>query len=249
MRSALVDIDILILAGGLGSRLNGVLADLPKVLAPIKGRAFLDYQLDYLHGLGVPRVVLSLGHRSEMVLAHLAKAKVPLRVETVVEPRPLGTAGAVAYARSAVRSDPTIVLNGDTWLEVDFAAMLEEHRKSRNTLATLACVEVDNTGRYGAVRLAADGCIDHFIEKGESHSAGLISGGAYMLSGRLLNSLLAGSGSSLERDVLPHLPQGTLRPYLVQGGNFIDIGTPESYADAAKHFAARSAKAITARAL
>src|ERR1700740_2891873 len=98
MRSAIADIDALILAGGLGSRLAGVLGDIPKVLAPVEGRPFLDYQLDYLMGEGVRKVVLSLGHRAEVVLAHLAQNKSAVPVETVVEPRPLGTAGAITFA-------------------------------------------------------------------------------------------------------------------------------------------------------
>src|ERR1700722_20028216 len=106
MRSALANIDALILAGGLGSRVAGVLGNLPKVLAPIEGRPFLDFQLDYLARTGVRKVVLSLGYRAEMVLAHLAETKSPLPIETVVEPRPLGTAGAIAFARPALGSDP-----------------------------------------------------------------------------------------------------------------------------------------------
>jgi NDP-sugar pyrophosphorylase family protein len=102
MRSPIAEIDVLILAGGLGSRLAGVLGDTPKVLAPVEGRPFLDYQLDYLAGEGVRKVVLSLRHRAEMVLAQFARRKLPLQVETVVEPQPLGTAGA-PY-RGAVRS-------------------------------------------------------------------------------------------------------------------------------------------------
>jgi NDP-sugar pyrophosphorylase family protein len=247
MRSALADIDVLILAGGLGSRLAGVLGDIPKVLAPVEGRPFLDYQLDYLAGQGVRKVLLSLGHRAEMVLAHLAETKLPLRVETVVEPRPLGTAGAIAFARSAFSSDPLLVLNGDTWLELDLAAMLAEHRASPVPLATLSCVSVVDTRRYGAIELRADGSIARFIEKGESSSSGgLVNGGVYLLSAQLLDSLAVASGSSLERDVLPHLPAGMLRSHVIRRANFIDIGTPESYARAAVHLAARNTKPMAA---
>ncbi len=247
MRTAVADVDVLILAGGLGSRLAGVVGDIPKVLAPVEGRPFLDYQLDYLAREGVRKVVLSLGHRAEMVLAHLAKTKLPLRVETVVEPRPLGTAGAIAFARSTLSSDPVVLLNGDTWLDLDLAAMLAEHRAWPVALATLSCVSVDDTRRYGAVELCADGSIARFIEKDESPSSGgFVNGGVYLLSAQLLNSLAVESGSSLERDVLPHLPAGTLRSYVVRRANFLDIGTPESYARAAVHLAARITKPMPA---
>lgn len=247
MRSALAEIDVLILAGGLGSRIAGVLGDIPKVLAPVEGRAFLDYQLDYLAGQGVRKVVLSLGHRAEMVLAHLARTKLPLRVETVVEPRPLGTAGAIAFARSALNSDPVALLNGDTWLDLDLAAMLAEHRASSDALATLSCVFVRHTRRYGAIELRADGSVGRFIEKAESSPAGgLVNGGVYLLSARLLDSPAIRSGSALERDVLPQLPAGTLRGYVVRRANFLDIGTPESYARAASRLAARNRKPMAA---
>ena len=247
MRSACTDVDALILAGGLGSRLAGVLGDIPKVLAPVEGRPFLEYQLEYLAGEGVRKVVLSLGHGAEMVLAHLARTKLPLRVETVVEPRPLGTAGAIAFARSSLGSDPVALLNGDTWIDLDLAVMLAEHRASQGALATIACVPVDDTRRYGAVELRADGRVARFVEKGESSSArGLVNGGLYLLSSRLLDSIAAGSSSSLERDVLPHLPAGTLRAFVVRAANFLDIGTPESYARAARHLAARNRRPTAA---
>ena len=247
MKSALAEIDVLILAGGLGSRLAGILGDIPKVLAPVEGRPFLDYQLDYLAGEGVRKVVLSLGHRAEMVLAHLARTKLPLQVETVVEPQPLGTAGAIAFARSTLSSDPVALLNGDTWLDLDLAAMLTKHRASSDALATLSCVSVDDTRRYGAIELRADGSVGRFIEKAESSPArGLVNGGVYLLSARLLDSLAVRAGSSLECDVLPQLPAGTLRGYVVGRANFIDIGTPESYARASLHLAARNRKPMAA---
>jgi NDP-sugar pyrophosphorylase family protein len=246
VRSALADIDALILAGGLGSRLAGVLGNLPKVLAPIGGRPFVDFQLDYLASKGVRKVVLSLGHRAEMVLAHLAETKSPLPIETVVEPRPLGTAGAIAFARPALGSDPVALLNGDTWLDLDLAAMLANHRAAHGALATLSCVAVNDTRRYGAVELRTDGSIARFVEKDQSSSSGgLVNGGVYLLSAQLLDSLTVATGSSLERDILPHLPAGALRSYIVGQADFFDIGTPESYARAAAHIAAGAAKPMT----
>jgi len=246
VRSALAEIDALILAGGLGSRLAGVLGNLQKVLAPIEGRPFLDFQLDYLARQGVRKVVLSLGHRAEMVIAHLAQTKSPLPVETVVEPKPLGTAGAITFARPALSSDPVVLLNGDTWLDVDLAALLAAHRAAHGTLATISCVAVNDTRRYGAVELRADGSVARFVEKDQSGvSGGLINGGVYLLSAELLDSLTVATGSSLERDVLAHLPAGTLRSYLVRRANFFDIGTPESYARATAHIAAGSARPLT----
>jgi NDP-sugar pyrophosphorylase family protein len=248
MKSAVTDIDALILAGGLGSRLAGVLGDIPKVLAPVEGRPFLDYQLEYLAGEGVRKVVLSLGYRAEMVLAHLAATKLPLRVETVVEPRPLGTAGAIAFARSTLNSDPAVLLNGDTWLDIDLATMLAWHHAPPVPLGTLCCVSVNDTRPYGAVELCADSSIARFIEKDESSlCGGFVNGGVYLLSAQLLNSPVVVSASSLERDVFTRLPAGSLRAYVDRRANFLDIGTPESYARASVYLGARTAKPIGGR--
>ena len=242
MRSALADIDALILAGGLGSRLANVLNGLPKVLAPINGRPFLDYQLGYLAAEGVRKVVLGLGYGAQMVLEYLARTKLPLAVETVVEACPLGTAGAIALARPTLLSDPVLVLNGDTWLEIDLEEMLAAHRASPDALATLSCVVVDDARHYGSIELGTDGRIAAFIEKESSSSAGLINAGVYLLSARLLDALVVMLNLSLERDVLPHLPSKALHAYRVHDGNFLDIGTPESFGRAAAHLAARNIK-------
>lgn len=246
MSAAPINVDVLILAGGLGSRLAGVLGDIPKVLAPIEGRPFLDYQLEYLAGAGVGRVVLSLGYRAEMVLDHLTHTKLPLHVETVVEARPLGTAGAIAFARPTLASDPVLLLNGDTWLDIDLAEMLQTHRTPPVPLATIACVRVDDTKRYGLIEVAGGGSVVSFFEKDESSSGGgLVNGGVYALSAHLLDSLTVAAGSSLERDILPHLEAGTLRAHFTGRANFFDIGTPASYALAAAHFSVRTTKPIT----
>ena len=244
MSVALNEIDALILAGGLGSRLAGVLHNIPKVLAPIEGRPFLEYQLEYLAAEGVRRVVLSLGYRSDSVIDHLAQMIPPLRVETVVERKPLGTAGAIAFARSAITSDPALLLNGDTWLDIDLSEMLERHRTQPVPLATIACVEVDDTRRYGRVEVSANNTIARFLEKDESDAGvGLVNGGVYILSARMLDSITIASGS-LERDVLSRLAPRALRAYLVGRTNFVDIGTPESYALAASHLPTRTAKIL-----
>jgi NDP-sugar pyrophosphorylase family protein len=233
MSGPLADLDVLVLAGGLGSRLEPTLGDIPKVLAPVEGRAFLDYVLDFLARQGVRKVVLSLGHLADKVLIHIAAAKLPLRVETVVEKRPLGTAGAIAFARTALSSDPVLVLNGDTWLDIDLTAMLGTHREPPVPLATIACVLVDDTRRYGRIDVASDGSIHRFVEKEDtSVTEGLVNGGAYLLSAKLLDSMAANAGPSLERDVLAKLPSGALRAHILKRANFIDIGTPESYAHA-----------------
>jgi NDP-sugar pyrophosphorylase family protein len=183
-----------------------------------------------------------------MVLAHLETTKLPLPVETVIESRPLGTAGAIALARSALDSDPVVLLNGDTWLEIELSNMLAIHRGPPFPLATICCVSVDDTRRYGAVEICSDGGIGRFVEKHDELAlSGWVNGGVYFISAQLLDVLSAGCGVSLERDVLPRLPARMLRAYTVSRANFLDIGTPESYARAALHVLARNAKTSAGR--
>jgi NDP-sugar pyrophosphorylase family protein len=139
------------------------------------------------------------------------------------------------------------LLNGDTWLNIDLANMLGEHRAAPVPLATLSCVFVNDTERYGTVEICTNGNIARFVEKAECSSSGLVNGGVYLLSAQLLNSLVIAPASSLERDILPRMPAGTLRAYVVRRANFIDIGTPESYARAATHLAARNVKPLAGR--
>lgn len=225
---ALDGIDVAILAGGFGTRVAGILGDTPKVLAPVNGRAFLDVLLDQLAGLGAGRVVLCLGHLADKVTAHLARHATPLPVDWVVEDSPLGTGGALALARGKLNSDPVLVMNGDTWLNADYAGFLARHRAAK-AAASLLCVQVPDIGRYGAVELDQDGWIRRFTEKG-GRGAGLINGGAFLLSRHVLAAIPA--IASLERDVLEKLPQGRLCGFPDLHASFIDIGTPETLAQA-----------------
>jgi len=224
-------IDVVVLAGGLGTRIKGVLGDTPKVLAPINGRPFLDHLLDRLAALGAGRAVLSLGHLADAVITHLQAGSPPLPVVPVVEPAPLGTGGALRLVRPELHSDPAMLLNGDTWLEVDFAAFLDSHRRA-GRLCSILCVKVDDVSRYGRVEIADDGTLAAFVEKDPAFSGpGWINGGAVLFSQAALDLLAASRGPSIERDFLATLPPGAIHAHRA-GGAFIDIGTPDSLAGA-----------------
>ena len=131
-KHCLAAVDIFVLAGGLGTRIQPVLGDLPKLLAPIAGRPFLEILVDWLKRFGARRVILGLGHRADAVLDYL-KANPPadLQISTTVEPRPLGTAGAVRFVRGKLHSEPALVMNGDTVIaEANLCDLIEAHQKS-----------------------------------------------------------------------------------------------------------------------
>jgi len=236
MDVGLESVDVVILAGGLGTRIRSVLGETPKVLAPISGRTFLDFLLEWLKGMGARRVIFCLGFGAAQVQNHLQAQPLPgMELITVVEPEPLGTAGAIRFARSHFRSDPVMILNGDTFITTDLRDFLAEHHSAGSQLSLL-CVQVSSTARFGRVELNADGWIQRMLEKSQDQTGpGLINGGMYLFSTATLDRLAESKGSSLERDFFSNLPENTLRG-IVRQAHFIDIGVPESLHQAGEFF-------------
>ena len=207
-----------------------MVSDVPKLLAPISGRPFFAYLLDWLRSFGARRIVLALGHQARAVVEYLAANPIgaPL-IEPIIEPEPLGTAGAIRFARRHLRTDPVLVVNGDTLTDADLCGLVARHHQAR-ACATVLCAEVDDASRYGRVVLDPRGHIAHFVEKDASYRGrALINAGSCLISAVLLNSIAAGTAFSLERDVFERLPSGSLAAWPAKF-NFIDIGTPESFA-------------------
>jgi len=223
--------DIIVLAGGLGTRLRGVLPDAPKIMAPIAGRPFLDHLLLWFREQGARRVLLGLGYRADAVVRYLESHAFPgLDIETIVETEPLGTAGAIAFARPRLAGDPVLVVNGDTFVDADLNAFLTAHRAS-GTEASLLAAWVDCPGRYGRLILDHDRVL-RFEEKDPSAVApSWINAGFYLFRQSLLDRIARLSRGSLERDVLAALPPGSIHAFPVRG-RFLDIGTPESLGSA-----------------
>jgi mannose-1-phosphate guanylyltransferase len=234
--TCLHSIDVLILAGGLGTRLRSAVPDLPKVLAPIAGRPYLHHLLRWLARFGARRIVLGLGYRADAVQRFLAENSFPaLQITTVVEPEPLGTAGAIRFARHALATDPVLVLNGDSFVGADLCLLVERYRETKS-LGTLLCVEINDAARYGRVDLDSAGRITGFREKSAEQSVhAVINAGVYALSAKLLDEIAAGHARSLEHDVFEQLPPQSLTA-LTGIYPFVDIGTPESLASAARIF-------------
>jgi NDP-sugar pyrophosphorylase family protein len=236
-RSCLASLDIFVLAGGLGARVRPALGDLPKLLAPVGGRPYLAHLLDRLRAYGARRVVLGLGHQAQAVLEYLrAQPCDDMEVAAMVEPGPLGTAGAVGFARSELHSDPVLVMNGDSLTDADLCAFVERHR-AVGAAASILCTEVDDASRYGRVEIDEGGWVRRFVEKDIRFSGkSAINAGVYLLSARLLDDVVGQKAVSLERDVLERLPPRTLAAFSGRFA-FIDIGTPESLARADGFFA------------
>lgn len=220
----LADVSAIILAGGLGTRLGGVLPGVQKVVAPVAGRPFAAHLLRQLAAQGVRHVVLALGHHAEATaeaLEPIARA-LGITLDRSVESAPLGTGGSARLAMLRSRSDPALVMNGDSLVDVDLTALLDCFRSGGPGVVTL--VRVDDTARYGRVELDAAGRIAAFHEK-RGTGPGLINAGVYLLSRAMLLSLPENRPSSLERDLLARADRLLGLPV---DGRFLDIGTPES---------------------
>ena len=216
----------IVLAGGLGTRLRSVVPDLPKPMAPVAGRPFLAWVLDRLAEAGFERAVLAVGYRHEVIRDHFGEDYRDMRLLYSVEDRPLGTGGAIRLAAEHVTAPLVFVLNGDTYLELDYRAMLAAHRQSHARLSVAVC-KVADVSRYGALELEA-GHLHGFHEKGRA-GPGFINAGVYLLAPELLQQVPAGEPFSFEQQLLVPRVQD-LRPHaFVTTGRFIDIGIPEDY--------------------
>lgn len=234
--------DVVILAGGLGTRIRPVLGDTPKALAPlaVDGNAvMLGLLLDQLAAQGADRTVLALGHRAAAIIDWLNDGNVPvgLTVETVVEPEPLGTAGALRHVRPHLRQGPTVVMNGDTIVDVDMTALLARQMEAGCDV-TVFCLRVPDAGRFGRITLTSDGWIMKFAEKDQVEGPGVVNAGVYVFSDAALDAIAASGAVSLERDVLQQVPVGAAAA-LMGTGRFIDIGTREGLAEARDAIAAK----------
>jgi D-glycero-alpha-D-manno-heptose 1-phosphate guanylyltransferase len=221
--------EAIVLAGGLGTRLRDVVADLPKAMAPINGRPFLAFVLDALIAGGCRRAILAVGYKSEQIRSHFGERYRSLPLRYSVETELLGTGGAMMLAMEQASASPVFVLNGDTYLELDYAAMLAAHGRAHAAL-TIAVHAVPDAGRYGALDIA-DGRIRGFVEKGRP-GPGSINAGVYILARDLLHRYPMPGKFSFETDLLvPHVTD--IKPCAFPTpGVFIDIGVPEDYARA-----------------
>ncbi len=220
-----------ILAGGFGTRLRSVVSDYPKVLAPVSGRPFLTYLLDQLEMAGWREVVLCTGYMSDKVEAALGPRYKTMSLAYSVEQEPLGTAGAVRLALSHFEADLCLVMNGDSYVQADFAAFLRWHRE-QGFAGSLMLNHVEDAARYGTVDVTPEGVVAGFHEKQGQPVPGWINAGVYLLPRPWLEAIPAGQSVSIERECFPTwTQQGRLGGFRTRSA-FIDIGTPESFAQA-----------------
>lgn len=223
-----------ILAGGLGTRLSPIISDRPKVLAEVGARPFLAYVLDQLSSAGVRKTVICTGYLGEQVEAAFGRSYGDMKLFYSRELSPLGTAGALRLAVPFFDSEIVAVLNGDSFCHIDLRDFFAWHLE-RKAMATLVLVQTEESGRYGRVRVNADGIVMGFEEKSGGSDRGWISAGIYLLASSLIEALPEKRAVSLEREVFPAWIGKRFYGYRSHG-RFLDIGTPEAYATAGRFF-------------
>lgn len=226
--------EAIVLAGGLGTRLRAEVPDLPKPMAPVAGRPFLEHVLDRLGAQGVTRVILSVGYRADVIIDHFGEAYRGISLLYAHEAEPLGTGGAIRFALSFATAERVLVLNGDTYLNINYQSLFQECTAKCAALGIVVRL-VPDAARYGHCEVA-DGRLVSFSEKGGS-GPGLINAGVYCLA----RDVFASSGElpsrfSFEQDFVAVRLQ-KLRPlgFSVEG-YFIDIGVPEDFRKAQLDF-------------
>ncbi len=236
---------VLILAGGLGTRLRPALSDRPKGLAPVAGRPFLRIQIELLRGAGARQFVLCVGHRGEQIRETFGDgSELGVRIEYSVEgERLMGTAGALKLAERFFRPR-ALVLNGDTYLAADYDCLVRGHCAEHarcGALATVALARAEDAARFGTVLLDSTGrYLAGFREKESVGSGGCwLNAGAYVVERTLLDNIPAGTPTSLERETFPDvLRAGGRIAAACCAEPFYDIGTPEDWARFAQRYAA-----------
>jgi NDP-sugar pyrophosphorylase family protein len=220
-----------LLVGGIGARLQQILPSTPKPLAPLGDVPFLQLLVLQLRAQGIRQLVMCTGHLADQIEEEFGDGrKWDVAIDYSKESCPLGTAGALKFAeRSLTQVSDFLVMNGDSFLELDFHEFLRFHREHGGLVSMAAC-RVPDAARYGTVQLDARNRVVGFREKTGAHASGIVNGGVYVFNRAILEHIPDGP-ASLEKDVFPRcLEHGVYA--LEQDGMFIDIGTPEDYARA-----------------
>jgi len=224
-----------ILAGGLGTRLRPILSGTPKAMAPILGHPFLEYLLRDLSAAGIRTAILCVGYLKEQIRAYFGDGSaVGLAVRYAEEDAPLGTAGALGNARGMIGDARFLLMNGDTYISVDYKRLAAYHREkvvAADAIGTIVVAQVSDGSATGRIHLEEDGRVRSFREKEHrGTSPCLANAGVYFFEPDIFRFIPETFPASLERDSIPAaLGAGRALYGFPARGEFIDIGTPEGY--------------------
>ena len=228
-------LDVIILVGGLGTRLRDTVPDVPKPLAQISETPFLTLLLDQLaHYEWINSVILAVGYKAEKIVDLYCNHDYSFDIIFSHENMPLGTGGALRNAYDKITTDSVMVMNGDSFLKSDLSGLYECHRCNNNDV-TITLIQFEDTSRYGTVEIDGYQRILSFREKTENNNPGLINAGIYIFKREIILSIETGKKLSLEHNFFNQI--SSYKGYgWITNGKFIDIGTKESYAESEDFF-------------
>jgi D-glycero-alpha-D-manno-heptose 1-phosphate guanylyltransferase len=227
--------EAVILAGGFGTRLRTVIEDVPKPMAPVNGKPFLEYLLRYLLQFNIKKVVLSVGYKHEVIKSYFGDEFFGIKIVYSVENEPLGTGGALVKALQYCNEPDVLVCNGDTYYEIDAEGLYHFHIMSKAEV-TFCLRRMDNTSRYGTVAITDNLMIKEFSEKTGKEKGGLINGGVYAVKKAVFETGDFEEKFSLEKDYFEKEVNKAVFMAYVTKDYFIDIGIPEDYHKASHDF-------------
>ena len=227
--------EAVILAGGFGTRLQKVVSDVPKPMAPINGEPFLNFILYKLKNEGIKTVVFSVGYLSDVIIEYFKNKFAGIEIKYSIEKNPLGTGGGIKLAMQNCNQEEILVLNGDSFFNVPIQELYIKHC-DKKSVCTMALRDVENASRYGSVEINNQNRIVNFEEKSEIEKAGKINGGVYILNKNHFIKNTPQENFSIEQNYFQALYK-TEKFYGFSFQNyFIDIGIPESYNQANNDF-------------
>ncbi|MEO6814388.1 MAG: nucleotidyltransferase family protein [Ginsengibacter sp.] len=224
--------EVIILAGGLGTRLRSVVADIPKCMAPVAGKPFLHYLINFLQKNGIENYIFSVGYLHEIIEVYLYENHSDISYQFSLEKEPMGTGGGIKLACDKTSQANVLICNGDTLYKINLKELSTFHL-NKDAACTLSLKPMINFDRYGVVELNENNSIKSFKEK-QFYQSGLINGGVYAINvDRFLKENLP-EKFSFEKDYLEinANTMGNKNPKLfgnIQDNYFIDIGIPEDY--------------------
>ncbi|MGE0568306.1 MAG: nucleotidyltransferase family protein [Bacteroidia bacterium] len=227
----------IILAGGFGTRLQSVVSDVPKPMAKINNRPFLEYLLDYLNYYEISNVILSVGYKAELIQNHFKSQYKNIQVEYALEDTPLGTGGGIRNAMKNIsNSDDVFVLNGDSFFDINLNSFLDFHALNKSK-ASLSLRQVEDASRYGTIITDETSQIISFEEKNSNNTPGIINAGVYLLNKVFFEEKTKDKTNfSIEKDFFEKYISEKCFFGLKLEGYFIDIGIPEDYKRAQDEF-------------
>lgn len=222
--------EAIVLAGGFGTRLKEVVSDVPKPMAPVNGKPFLEYLIKDLGEKGIRHIILAVGYKKKIIKEYFKNRYESIEITYSEELTPLGTGGPIKKALKLAKEEDVFIVNGDTFFDIDLKRMKEFHTENKSIL-TVTVKEMENFDRYGSLIIKGNKIIE--FEEKKKKAKGKINGGIYLIKKDLLNRVEK-ENFSFEKEVLE---DKKIEKYSYESeGYFIDIGIPEDYFKIRKQF-------------